>query len=300
MRVVSARRAFLGCLAVAVLISAAPSGGRGAQVASTSPGVQLVPARAAYRAGQSIAVTVENRLRSQILRGMCFRLQRRSASRWVTVTRTHGISFPCIQKAGIPQPAGARAQVGLPLYDDLIPGEYRITLRYKPARGPNLGNLTGPHVRSVQARLRVLAFRPGPRPSLSERRILRLAERAARGSGDSHPSLIQHAMGTRFYAVLIGSGDLVFEWNWSYLIAARGHFKAVNASYPAGAKPPTGTVLTLVVDARTGRVTDGGIGRRYPPLAKLGHITTDLRAGRGSAGASRVGIEPKLVRADSE
>ena len=88
--------------------------------------------------------------------------------------------------------------------------------------------------------------------------------------------------GTRFEAVLVSSGDLVFEYNWSYLIAVRGHFIAYDASY-LGAKPPTGSVITLVVDARTGQVTDAGIGNRYPPLAKLGPVTTDLRAAGGGS-----------------
>lgn len=231
----------------------------------------------AYRAGRSIVVTVVNDSGSQILRGLCLQLQRREGERWVTVTRTHGIAAPCTQIAGAAQPAGTREHVGLPLYDDLVPGEYRVTLRYKPAQGANLGNLAGPHVRSVHAPLKVLAFRPGPRPSLSEQRILALAERAASNSGDPRPTLIQHAAGTRFSAVRISSGDLVFEWDWSYLIAIRGHFTATGASIPPGAKPPTGSVITLVVDARTGLVTDFGISNRYPPLAKLGPVTTDLR-----------------------
>jgi hypothetical protein len=196
----------------------------------------------------------------------------------VTVTHTHGISFPCIQIAGVSQRAGARAQVGLPLYDDLIPGQYRIMLRYETAPAVNLGNLAGPHVHSVSARLSVLAYRPGPRPSLSEQQILSMAEGAAHRSGNPMPTLIQHVIGTRFDAVRISSGDLVFEWNWSYLIAIRGRFSAIYASYPAGVTPPTGTVMTLVVDARTGHVTDSGVSERYPPLATLGPVTTDFRA----------------------
>jgi hypothetical protein len=46
-----------------------------------------------------------------------------------------------------------------------------------------------------------------PKPKLSERRILRLALAAARTGGDPSPSLIQHATGTHFKAVLIGQGD---------------------------------------------------------------------------------------------
>jgi hypothetical protein len=275
------RRAAVGCLSVAVLVLTGASTsftGRRALASIPTQGVRLGLAHPAYRAGQSIAVTIVNDSRSLIVRGLCFELQRQDRDGWVTVTRTHGIRLPCVQIAGVPQSAGARAQAGLPLYDDLLPGAYQITLRYKRAHGVNLGNLTGPQVRSVHARLRVLAFRPGARSTLSQRWILRLAKHAASQSGDPKPTLVQHATGTHFDAVRISSGDLVFEWNWSYLIAVRGHFTATQASYPPGARPPTGTVITLVVDARTGRVTDSGISNRYPPLAKLGPVTTDLRA----------------------
>jgi hypothetical protein len=279
-------RRFVGWLSAAVLVvaaaSASPSRG-GALASISSGGVRLVLAHSAYRAGQSITVKLFNHSGSQILRGQCFVLQRRDGARWVTVTSTHGIRVPCEQTFVIPQPVGARAATDLPLYDDLVPGRYRITLRYEPAHGGPIGPLTGPHVRVVRARLRVLAFDPGPMPTLSEQRILTLAEQAARGDGDPHPTLIQHAAGTRFEAVRLSSGDLVFDWTWSYLIAVRGHFTAGDVSIPPGAKPPTGTVLTLVVDARTGQTTDFGIGNDYPPLAKLGPVTTDLGAAPSAA-----------------
>ena len=261
MCVVRARRVVLGCLSVAVVVvgvEVASLTGGGAAASTSTHDVRLVLARPAYRAGQSVIVTVVNGSGSMILRSGCFELQRQDRGGWVTVTGTEGIAVPCLPTVAVPQPA-ARAPAGLPLYDDLIPGEYRITMRYKPAHPPDLGKLTGPDVRSVRARLKVLAFRPGPEPSLSEQRIITLAEQAAAGSGDPKPTLIQHAEGTHFDAVRISEGDLVFEWNWSYLIAIRGHFTAIGAPIPPGAKPPTGTVLTLVVDARTGRVTDYGL-----------------------------------------
>jgi hypothetical protein len=179
---------------VLVMEMTSPTGGGAAPWTSTHD-VRLVLERPAYRAGQSIMVRVVNDSRSLILRSLCFELQRQDRGGWVTVTRTHGIEVPCVEAAGVPQPAGARASSGLALYDDLIPGEYRITLRYKPAHGVNLGNLTGPDVRSVHARLRVLAFRPGARPVLSEQQILTLAEQAAAGSGDPKPTLIQQRVG---------------------------------------------------------------------------------------------------------
>jgi hypothetical protein len=271
-----ARRFGLGLLAGAVLAPVV------AMASPSAHGVRLALAHT-YRAGQSVEVTVVNDSGSRILHGLCFTLERAQGARWVTVTRTHGVAVPCTANVGYDEAAGAHAHVALLLYDDLRPGRYRITLRYEPVHGDKLANLRGPHVRSVEARLKVLAFRPGPRPTLSEQRILALADQAASGSGDPRPTLIQHAEGTRFEAVRISSGDLIFEWTWSYLIAMRGHFTATGASVPPGAKVPTGSVLTLVVDARTGQVTDSGFDNRYPHLAKLGPVTTDSRVAVGSS-----------------
>jgi hypothetical protein len=261
----------------AIVLGLAAAGSVLAGADAPSPGVRLVLPRTTLRAGQTVLVSVVNRGHSPVLRGLCFTLARLTDRRWVTVTRTHGVPVPCTSDAGSPQPAGARQKLALPLYDDLIPGRYRITLRFKPTRGTHLGNLTGPRVRAVTVGLTVLAFKPGPAPHLSEERILRIAKRAAADNGDPSPSLIQHVESTQFEAVRVSSGDLVFEWNWSYLIAERGHFVCDACSGPPGARAPTGSVITLVVDARSGRDTDGGIGNRYPPLAKLGPVTTDRR-----------------------
>lgn len=224
-------------------------------------------------------VTVVNTEHAMILRGLCLTLARRVGSRWVVVRGTHGVPVRCPATASFPQAARSRGSVGLPLYDDLVPGLYRISLRYKRAAdGPDLGRLAGPEVRTAQAQLTVQAFRPGPEPRLSERRILTLALRAAAADGNQHPSLIQHAEGTRFEAVLVSSGDLVFEWNWSILIGVRGRFTTTAISIPPGAPAPTTTVLTLVINARTGQGTDFGLEDRYPPLDRLGPVTTDLRS----------------------
>jgi hypothetical protein len=65
--------------------------------------------------------------------------------------------------------------------------------------------------------------------------------------------------------------------NASYLIAIRGHFVG-DPPRPPGSRAPTGSVMTMVVDATTGKVTDGGLGNSYPDLSTLGPVTTDLRA----------------------
>ncbi|MGO9900015.1 MAG: hypothetical protein ACLP0J_10045 [Solirubrobacteraceae bacterium] len=132
---------------------------------------------------ESVQVTVVNTEDALILRGLCLTLARRFGSRWVVARRTHGVTVPCPATASIPQTATSRSSVSLPLYDDLAPGQYRISLRYKrAAHGPDLGRLAGPEVRTAQAQLTVLSFRPGPEPRLSERRILTLALRAPTGT----------------------------------------------------------------------------------------------------------------------
>src|ERR1700693_2262268 len=115
------------------------------------------------------------------------------------------------------------------------------------------------------------------RPHLGKRRILRIAERSAASAGDRRPTLIQHSEGTGHTANRVDSGEGVPGCRWSYLIAERGHFVFRDVGL-AGTPAPRGTVLTLVVDAATAHVTDVGLGNRYPNLARLGPVTTDLIA----------------------
>lgn len=111
---------------------------------------------------------------------------------------------------------------------------------------------------------------------LSDHQIKRIALQAAKRAGDRHPSLIQHAAGRREQANKVASGDIVPGLTWCYLIAIRGRFVLNDVSTPPGAKPPTGTVMTLVVNARTGATLDFGVSNHYPDLKKLGPVTTDL------------------------
>jgi hypothetical protein len=114
--------------------------------------------------------------------------------------------------------------------------------------------------------------------TLTEGQILRIALRAAAGNGDPRPTLIQHSEGTRAEANHLASGGYFGGSARSILIAERGRFIAYGASIPAGAALPRGTVITIIVNASTGRVTDGGISYRYPELAQLGRVTTDFRS----------------------
>lgn len=115
------------------------------------------------------------------------------------------------------------------------------------------------------------------KPGLGERRILRIAETSAARAGDPRPMLIQHSEGTRHDANRVDLGELVPGGQWSYLIAERGRFVLEDALRPARAHPRKGSVLTLVVDASTGETTDSGLSNRYPDLARLGPVHTDVR-----------------------
>ena len=55
-----------------------------------------------------------------------------------------------------------------------------------------------------------------------------------------------------------------------YVIVARGSFIGTGAKVPAGGATPTGSVLTEIVRADSGTITDWGINNTYPDLAKLG------------------------------
>jgi len=251
--------------------------GGGATEARASGQVRLVLQHQPLTTAEAVPVTVINGNGSAIYRSLCFVLERRTSNGWQAIRRSHGAPVACTIWAGGVQAAHSRQPEQLELYDDLRPGSYRITLFYRPVpKHPRvIAKLTR---RDRFVRLLITVRRASrPKPRLPEKRLLRIAEDAATRTGDPHPRLIQHAAGTRFEAVRISSGDLVFEWNWSYLIAERGHFICQACSVPPGAKPPTGSVLTLVVDAANGQVTDSGLSKRYPPLRRLGHVTTDLR-----------------------
>jgi hypothetical protein len=60
------------------------------------------------------------------------------------------------------------------------------------------------------------------------------------------------------------------------LIVMTGHFGATGAKHPPGADTPAGTVLSLVIDARSGETWDYGLGSHRPDLSSLGDPTSLL------------------------
>lgn len=120
--------------------------------------------------------------------------------------------------------------------------------------------------------------RPHARLSPTERRILKIALRAAAGAGDPRPTLIQYAVGTHAKANRISSGDTGGGKQRSYLIAERGRF-AFNDVGPDN-QTIRGSVITLVLNAKTMHTTDFGLQNNYPKLAALGPVTTLRRTRR--------------------
>jgi hypothetical protein len=246
--------------------------------------VRLVLPHRRLRAGQVVEVGVVNDASNPVIHAGCFVLALRVRDAWKTIDSTHAISVPCRRRNSTPpQAARSDRKQALMLYDDLRPGRYRITLLYAflPKHWHTAG-LDG-DLRQVRATLSVLKFHPGPAPQLPEPRLEQIALRVAAAAGDPHPSLIQHAEGTRFVANLASSPDLVWDWSWAYLIAIRGRFTTTGEPGTYGVDQPglpgsrVHSVIAIVLDAGSGQLEDLGISDRYPTLSRMGSVTTDYR-----------------------
>lgn len=68
-----------------------------------------------------------------------------------------------------------------------------------------------------------------------------------------------------------------------YLVTVKGHFVARAASVPPGADAPTGTYMSMVINAKTLAGLDFGLGPKPPPVApaSFGPVTY-LKVNRGS------------------
>jgi hypothetical protein len=115
-------------------------------------------------------------------------------------------------------------------------------------------------------------------PASAIPRLTAIAERAAKANGDSAPAWASAVLTTHKKALTSATpGDIVPGAGNDpvYLVTMRGHFTAYGASPPSGAALPTGTYLSIVVDAGTFRVSDGGLSPKPPPVspASLGPVT---------------------------
>jgi hypothetical protein len=123
-----------------------------------------------------------------------------------------------------------------------------------------------------------------PVPASAISRLTMLASRAAKANGDADPEWMTAVLTTHAKALTSATpGDIVPGSGEArvYLVTMRGRFTAYESSPPPGAALPTGTYLSLVVDAGTFRVLDFGLSPTPPPVspASLGPVT--YLTGRG-------------------
>jgi O-Antigen ligase len=102
--------------------------------------------------------------------------------------------------------------------------------------------------------------------------LARIAKRAAVTNGERHPRGVVYV--TRRGRFDVSAGDATRPATRTvYAIVLRGHFVALGASPPSGVPLPRGTYLELAVDPRTFQVTDWGVAKRRPNVARLGRPT---------------------------
>lgn len=116
----------------------------------------------------------------------------------------------------------------------------------------------------------------------TEADILPLALEAAARCGDPNPELVQHITGTR-EEVTKTTGSWVASDEPSYLIAIRGDFTRRVRRPPSPRCDRTGdetesySVMVLVVEIKSGTITDSGGGPTYPEMVGVGQVVTDYR-----------------------
>jgi hypothetical protein len=109
---------------------------------------------------------------------------------------------------------------------------------------------------------------------LTPTQIASIATSMASTAGDVTPTSLQYvAAASRQAANTIATGDVVPGTTPSIVVAMQGNFVDNNVSFPKGASAPSGGVMTLVLDATSGQVTDLAISNTYPDLSALGAVS---------------------------
>jgi hypothetical protein len=112
---------------------------------------------------------------------------------------------------------------------------------------------------------------PGrPVPTSALRALTVMAGRVAKGNGDRAPAWVSVVVTTHKKALTSatpGDTEPFGQQTIVYLITMKGHFVAADASGPPGAHAPTGTYLSIVINARTFEATDFGLSHKPPPVA---------------------------------
>jgi hypothetical protein len=107
--------------------------------------------------------------------------------------------------------------------------------------------------------------------------IASAAKSFATANGDSDPSAITAVRSTRGTALdklHAGKIDPALSSQSVYVVTMHGEFTAHDAAVPKGHALPTGSDLTMVIDALTGRLTDWMVSDSQPSLGVLGKPTS--------------------------
>lgn len=117
-----------------------------------------------------------------------------------------------------------------------------------------------------------------PVPASAVPQLTVIAERAARLNGDRHPRWATAVLTTHAQALRSATpGDFVSNRRGArvYLVTIRGQFACNTCTGPAGAKAPSGTYISLVLDAKSFTGLDFGMSPKRPPVApaSLGPVT---------------------------
>jgi hypothetical protein len=129
------------------------------------------------------------------------------------------------------------------------------------------------------AMLAALSLRSADRPVLARADttglLKQMALQRATQMGDAAPTAVSYVASTRLAAVKAVSGAILTAETDRpvYVIEEDGDFVDSMAFQPPGTPAPTGTHLTLVVDATTLEVLDMGLTTTAPPLSKLGAVS---------------------------
>ena len=113
----------------------------------------------------------------------------------------------------------------------------------------------------------------GVTPEL-EHRLWRVAEGAAEGMGGRIESAeavkSQHAAAVRLTSDAIVPGN---EDVWAIQVEGVDKFVCIRScSFPAGAQPPSGRFITIVINAETFETTDFGLAPNRVDLGELGSV----------------------------
>lgn len=144
------------------------------------------------------------------------------------------------------------------------PGEERDVVTasaYTPPAGPLLSDS---QLATIAYREAALANEPSPAS-------VRAVDTTLKSAEEIQPNVVMPASSTPSVVAMEGSAVVV--------IVMHGSFTLTNARVPLGSPPPTGSVLTIVVDAHTGQLETRAVDNEEPPHISALGSTRELEVG---------------------